>query len=69
MTEEASTFAIDYFEKRVSEHSETFANAREVRNFMERAIAHQASRIVTLGDDVADEVLITFEKSDFEAAI
>ncbi|MBQ8148614.1 MAG: AAA family ATPase [Lachnospiraceae bacterium] len=69
MTEEASTFAIDYFAKRVSEHSETFANAREVRNFMERAIAHQASRIVTLGDDVADEVLITFEKSDFEAAI
>lgn len=69
MTEEASTFAIDYFAKRVSEHSETFANAREVRNFMERAIAHQASRIVTLGDDVEDEVLITFEKSDFEAAI
>ncbi len=69
MTKEASAFAIDYFTKRGSEHSETFANAREVRNFMERAIAHQASRIVTLGDDVADEVLITFEKSDFEAAI
>ena len=69
MTEEAITFALDYFTKRVHEHSESFANAREVRNFMEKAIAHQASRIVTFGDDVTDDVLITFEQSDFEAAV
>lgn len=69
MTEEAITFALDYFAKRVHEHSESFANAREVRNFMEKAIAHQASRIVTFGDDVTDDVLITFEQSDFEAAV
>ncbi|MBR1567499.1 MAG: AAA family ATPase [Lachnospiraceae bacterium] len=68
MTRAAKNAATKYFEQKVHEHSENFANAREVRNFMERAIAHQASRIVTLGDNVADDVLITFEKEDFLAA-
>lgn len=65
MSEEARNYAMNYFKDRVSEHSENFANAREVRNFMEQAIAHQASRIVHLGDNVADDVLITFEAEDF----
>lgn len=69
MTEPATAFALDYFTKRVHEYSDSFANAREVRNFMEKAIAHQASRIVSLGNDVTDDVLITFEQSDFEAAV
>ena len=68
MTKKARTFALKYFRDRVSQHLESFANAREVRNFMEKAIAHQASRIVTLGDDVEDAVLITFEEEDFQAA-
>lgn len=68
MTRAAKNAATKYFDQKVHEHSENFANAREVRNFMERAIAHQASRIVTLGDNVADDVLITFEKEDFLAA-
>lgn len=68
MTPEAKAAATRYFERKVHEHSETFANAREVRNFMERAIAHQASRIVHFGDNIADEVLITFEEEDFKAA-
>lgn len=67
MTETAHDFAMDYFRTRVSEHAENFANAREVRNFMEQAIAHQASRIVAFGDEVKDEVLITFEAEDFQA--
>ena len=67
MTEAARSYALDYFTERVHSHSETFANAREVRNFMEHAIAHQASRIISLGNDVADDVLITFEKEDFIA--
>lgn len=66
MTEEARSFAMEYFKKQVSNHSENFANAREVRNFMERAIAHQASRIVHFGEDVKDDVLITFEAADFQ---
>lgn len=69
MTDAAHDFAMEYFKKRVSEHSESFANAREVRNFMEQAIAHQASRIVEFGDDVEDEVLITFEAEDFQAVM
>ncbi|MDE7368145.1 MAG: AAA family ATPase [Lachnospiraceae bacterium] len=69
MTDDAHTFAMEYFKKRTSEHSENFANAREVRNFMEQAIAHQASRIVEFGDEVEDEVLITFEAEDFQAVL
>lgn len=69
MTEEARTYALEYFKQKVHAHSDTFANAREVRNFMEHAIAHQASRIIELGDDVADDVLITFEQEDFTAAV
>lgn len=68
MTEAASQFALEYFRKQVSQHLESFANARQVRNFMETAVAHQASRIVTLGDGIADDVLITFEETDFQAA-
>lgn len=67
MTEKAHAFALEYFSERVRQHSESFANAREVRNFMEQAIAHQASRIVTFGDEVEDAVLITFEAEDFQA--
>jgi hypothetical protein len=32
---------------------------------MEPAIAHQASRIISLGDEIDDDVLITFEEEDF----
>lgn len=69
MSEAAHSFAMEHFRKQVSEHSENFANAREVRNFMEQAIAHQASRIVTFGEDVEDDVLITFEAEDFQAVV
>lgn len=67
MTEEAHAFALEYFSERVRQHSGSFANAREVRNFMEQAIAHQASRIVAFGNGVEDAVLITFEAEDFQA--
>ena len=68
MSDSAREYALTYFRKRVSEHADDFANAREVRNFMERAIAHQATRIIPLGDTVEDRVLITFEPEDFEQA-
>lgn len=69
MSDSAREYALTYFRKRVSEHADDFANAREVRNFMERAIAHQATRIIPLGDTVEDRVLITFEPEDFEQAV
>ena len=68
ISDEALAYAKKYFTEKASAHDETFANAREVRNFMEKAIAHQASRIVEYGDEVEDRVLITFEKEDFVAA-
>ena len=44
-------------------HDENFANAREVRNYLERSIARQASRIVEL-DSVSDKQLKTLTKGD-----
>ena len=44
-------------------HDENFANAREVRNYLERSIARQASRIVKL-DSVSDKQLKTLTKGD-----
>ena len=46
-----------------SHHDENFANAREVRNYIERSISRQASRIVELSD-VSDKQLRTLTKSD-----
>ena len=44
-------------------YDENFANAREVRNYLERSIARQASRIVEL-DSVSDKQLKTLTKGD-----
>ena len=55
----------EYFEDRVKNKGEDFANAREVRNYLERAISRQASRIVEL-ESVSDKQLKTLTKSDLE---
>ncbi len=54
-----------FFEDKVANKDENFANAREVRNYLERAISRQASRIVEL-TDVSDKQLKTLTKSDLE---
>lgn len=53
----------EYLEQRAAEHDENFANAREVRNYIERAIARQATRVVEI-EDVTDEQLRTLTKED-----
>ncbi|MBQ8317152.1 MAG: AAA family ATPase [Lachnospiraceae bacterium] len=55
----------EYFEDRVKNKGDDFANAREVRNYLERAISRQASRIVEL-ESVSDKQLKTLTKSDLE---
>ena len=45
-TKEARACALDFFRRRKAEAEENFANAREVRNFMEKAVSNQAMRIV-----------------------
>lgn len=65
LSEEAVEVAKNYFEQQTSEGQEGSANARDVRNYLERAISRQASRIVNLGN-VDEEVLLTLEKEDLQ---
>ena len=61
--EAGKKYVKEYLTKRANEHDENFANAREVRNYIERAIARQATRIVSL-DKVSDKQLRTLTKAD-----
>lgn len=61
--EPGKRFVKEYFAERTKNRDENFANAREVRNYLERAISRQASRIVEL-DEVSDKQLRTLTKSD-----
>lgn len=56
-------YAKEYLNKRANAHDENFANAREVRNYIERAIARQASRIVEI-KDITDKQIRTLTKAD-----
>lgn len=68
LSDEAAEYAKAYFEKRTANKPENFANARDVRNFMEKAIANHASRIVTI-KDASDKVLTCIEKEDLESIV
>ena len=59
----AKKYVKEYLERRAESHEENFANAREVRNYMERCISRQATRIVSLKDVNAD-TLRTFTLED-----
>lgn len=61
----AKEYAGIHFKNIYEKREEDFANARDVRNYLEKAIAAQAGRILTLGS-VSDEVLMTIEKEDLE---
>ena len=65
LSEEAAEYAETFFEKRAANKPENFANARDVRNFMEKAIANHASRIVSI-EDASDKILTCIEKADLE---
>ena len=52
---------------RVRNKPENFANARDIRNFMEHAIGNHASRVVALSDAAGNkEILATIEPEDLE---
>lgn len=61
--EQGRKYVKAYLEDRAENHDENFANAREVRNYIERSIARQASRVVEI-KDVTDKQLKTLTKSD-----
>lgn len=63
---DARAYASEYWHDKASHHDDTFANAREVRNFMESAISRQATRIVSM-DNIDVATLETLTKEDLMA--
>ena len=61
----AKTYVKEHFNELVENKDENFANAREIRNYLERSIQRQASRIVTL-EKVTDKQLSTLTKEDLK---
>lgn len=62
LSADAKIAAKTYFEERTNNKPENYANARDVRNYLEIAIANHASRVVSL--DATDEILTCIEKED-----
>ena len=65
-SDEAHEYAKELFERRMQNKPENFANARDVRNFLEKAIANHATRVVELANN-DEETLETIEKEDIES--
>lgn len=66
LSPEAEKYALSFFNKRFDNRPENFANARDVRNFLEKAITNHASRVVNI-EDASEECLSTLEKVDLES--
>ena len=60
---EAAAYVEDYLTKKAKAHEENFANAREARNYLERCIERQATRIVEIAD-ISDDDLRTLTIED-----
>ena len=63
LTDDAEEAARNHFEALSLKHADNFANGREVRNYFEKTIENQASRISTDPDLTRDE-LVTIIKDD-----
>lgn len=63
MTEEAEDCVREFFVERCGMNLKTFANARDIRNFYERAITNQANRLAKL-DKVTNAALTTLTIDD-----
>ena len=66
LTDAAKKKVVRYFEDRLAGEPENFANAREARNLLEKAIANQASRLVGK-KDITKEDLRTLEDIDIQS--
>lgn len=66
LDDEAREYARNYWSDKAAHHDDTFANAREVRNFMEAAISRQATRIVSAvsTDNIDVATLETLTRND-----
>lgn len=54
---ECLTYVEQFFERRYKTRDERFANARDVRNFFEKAVMNQANRLALASFRVTDELL------------
>lgn len=64
----AEYFVQAYFEKRMEQMPQNFANARDVRNLLETIIASQATRLVELGMPTKEQLSI-LEEEDVKKAV
>ncbi|MBQ7067374.1 MAG: AAA family ATPase [Lachnospiraceae bacterium] len=64
LAESAKSYAQTFLQKRTEMRPENFANARDVRNMLERAISNQATRLIGMTNP-SKEDLITIEAADF----
>lgn len=65
LSKDALEEAERFFRERNENKPENYANARDVRNYLEKAISNQATRIVQL-KNVDKEILAVLEKEDLE---
>lgn len=65
LTKEAAQKALNHFKKIIENKPENFANARDARNYLERAISKQAGRIVNL-KDIDKDIIMKIEAEDVE---
>ena len=65
LSEDARKCAFEFFTKRCEAQIENFANARDVRNYLEKAISNHATRVVTV-ENATEECLSTIELADVE---
>ena len=67
LSDAAEKLAWEMIKNRVAHKPENFANARDIRNFMERAIANHAVRVAGIeGARDSKEILSTIEPEDLE---
>ncbi|MCR5215611.1 MAG: AAA family ATPase [Lachnospiraceae bacterium] len=65
LSEEALAVAKKFFEDRIAAELPTYANARDARNFLEKAISNQANRIVNVdAKEMNEEVIRTLIPED-----
>ena len=64
----AKDAALEFFTNRINEHLASYANARDARNYLEKAIANQADRIVKI-DEIDDETLKTITVQDLPESL
>ncbi len=66
--QECLTYVLHYFDKRCKQKTDNFANARDVRNFFEKALINQANRLSVL-DNVSNLELQTLTIEDVRLVV